>query len=439
MPINQLNNGDSGLIARTIINELVASVQGGSITGSFTGSFVGDGSGLTNVPSPFLLNQTDNISTVKNYENIINHGDLLIPLNCTFIIEENAQYLILGELINNGNIIVSGSLIANQGITGPGSIEGPGTILNNDIIVTFDKANQPYGFPQLDGDGNLTLTGSFATTGPNSFDGNQTITGSIDMTGNITFTEPGTFISQTSISSSIYISALNGGLLQLNRDGGEGDIIMLNGGNKVVINGNMITTGSVDITGSLTVNGSTAVRPYKVYTALVSQTGTSHLTSITSGTLTVGTTYQITSYQTGDDFTNVGAPNNNTGTYFVATGGDYDTPVTPNVWTEGSELTSDDGAPTVNILENTLGNNVNPYYLYSATGIYSINSNVGSPFVVGKTALFIGSVGDDYASPSYGFLRINSGDILTILTQGASSTNANDMLLNTSIEIRVYN
>jgi len=85
MPINQLNNGDSGLIARTIINELVASVQGGSITGSFTGSFVGDGSGLTNVPAPFLLNQTDNISTVKNYENIINHGDLLIPLNCTFI------------------------------------------------------------------------------------------------------------------------------------------------------------------------------------------------------------------------------------------------------------------------------------------------------------------------------------------------------------------
>ena len=178
MSINQLNNGDSGLIARTIINELVASVQGGSITGSFTGSFVGDGSGLTNVPSSFLLNQTDNISIIKNHENITNHGDLLIPLNCTFIIEEDAQYLILGELINNGTVIVSGNLIANQGITGPGSVIGPGTVLNNNTILTFDKANQAYGFPQLNNTGYSYL--GFISGSPNLLSNYSTEATSLD-------------------------------------------------------------------------------------------------------------------------------------------------------------------------------------------------------------------------------------------------------------------
>ena len=66
-------------------------------------------------------------------------------------------------------------------------------------IITLDKADQPYGFPQLDGSGSLQATGSlfgtssytinsetlngtgsgvFATTGSNTFIGTQTITGS---------------------------------------------------------------------------------------------------------------------------------------------------------------------------------------------------------------------------------------------------------------------
>jgi hypothetical protein len=53
--------------------------------------------------------------------------------------------------------------------------------------------------------------------------------------------------------------------------------------------------------------------------------------SQTSGTLTVGVHYQITNYQTGDDFTNVGGANVS-GSSFVAT----DT--TPTVWTNGSAV-----------------------------------------------------------------------------------------------------
>ena len=139
---------------------------------------IGDGSELTNTPYPFLQNQTDNISNVKNYENITNHGNLLIPLNCTFIIEEDAQYLILGELINNGTVIVSGSLIVNQGITGPGSVVGPGTVLNNNTIVTFDKANQAYGFPQLNNTGYSYL--GFISGSPNLLSNYSTVATSLD-------------------------------------------------------------------------------------------------------------------------------------------------------------------------------------------------------------------------------------------------------------------
>lgn len=121
-----------------------------------SGSLIVNGIDIINgniVEIPFLNNQTDDVNIIKNYQNIINHGDLLVKLNDTLIIEEGAQYLILGQLINNGTVVVSGSLIANQGITGPGSIGGPGTILNNTTIVTYDKANQAYGFPQLNANG----------------------------------------------------------------------------------------------------------------------------------------------------------------------------------------------------------------------------------------------------------------------------------------------
>ena len=54
----------------------------------------------------------------------------------------------------------------------------------------------------------------------------------------------------------------------------------------------------------------------------------------TSGTLTVGETYQIVSFVAGDSFTSVGASANTTGTVFTATG------TTPSAWTNGSVLSA---------------------------------------------------------------------------------------------------
>ena len=60
---------------------------------------------------------------------------------------------------------------------------------------------------------------------------------------------------------------------------------------------------------------------YKVYTALVTQSGDSQPNGIGVGDLTIGVSYQIVDNAgSGWDFTNVGAPNNDLGTYFVATG-----------------------------------------------------------------------------------------------------------------------
>ena len=73
--------------------------------------------------------------------------------------------------------------------------------------------------------------------------------GSSTVPGNITFPS-GSFISSTNISGNIYISALNDGILHLNDDGGEGDVWMLNGQNKLRIEGDAIITGSLHQSGT---------------------------------------------------------------------------------------------------------------------------------------------------------------------------------------------
>jgi hypothetical protein len=188
------------------------------------------------------------------------------------------------------------------------------------------------------------------------------------------------------------------------------------------------------LTGSLSVNGTdiTGNAPYKVYTALLTQSGGDdpQFASSNTGTLIIGVTYLIND-NLGGDFTNVGAPNNNNGTYFVATG------TTPNAWGGGgSTLTYNTGAPVVTVLENTIGN---IWFEYGGVGYYTVWTSPESLFPVGKTVCFLGSVGDDPASASYGFLRLGGADSCRILTQDFSNINANDQLLNTPIEIRVYN
>ena len=179
------------------------------------------------------------------------------------------------------------------------------------------------------------------------------------------------------------------------------------------------------------------VAPYKVYTALVTQSGESEFLGVNTGDLTIGISYQIIENDgTGWDFTNVGAPNNNIGTWFVATG------ITPNSWgtNEGGDfgtLQYNIGAPTVTVLQNTIGN---IWFTYNSVGYYYINSD--NLFTLYKTV----SLNDQtrcYSLSNSEFYNLiiqpDGPSLMQMFTKDDDNVDVNGMLLVKPIEIRVYN
>jgi hypothetical protein len=185
------------------------------------------------------------------------------------------------------------------------------------------------------------------------------------------------------------------------------------------------------INGNLNITGTTNIKPYKVYTALLTQSGGDNIEGITGTPLTIGRTYRITAGgpPAGNwDFTNVGAPNNDFDTYFVATG------TTPNSWGVNITLGYNTGAPVVTVLENTIGN---IWWTFNDVGSYSVNSNV--LFTSNKTTLNINLMGDDLSAEGVCLGAINTNSELTITTGNATTQSDNVLYWSTPIEIRVYN
>jgi hypothetical protein len=170
--------------------------------------------------------------------------------------------------------------------------------------------------------------------------------------------------------------------------------------------------------------------PYQVYTALLTQSGGDDPLSIDSGLLTIGVTYMINNPSVESDFTNVGAPNNDSGTYFVATG------TTPNGWgTDTSILLYNNGAPVVTVLENTIGN---IWFTFNSDGQYAVNSN--GLFTTNKTFVIIGSAAESALNFAYVTVVPSTDSMMTIDSVNTSAlAPLNDELFNTSFEIRIYN
>ena len=197
-------------------------------------------------------------------------------------------------------------------------------------------------------------------------------------------------------------------------------------------------TGDLTINGNFTITGTTNTRPYKVYTALLTQSGGDSDAGLIDNGIVVGVTYRITPYgnEIGVDFTNIGAPNNNAGTYFVATG------ITPNSWgintNDSWVLQYNSGAPVVTVLENTIGN---VYWLYDVEGYYTGNltngfignlffSNSRMVFYSGNLLIGLGVI-DIYKNDD------NQIGLDTFIAASGFATNG--ALINTPIEIRIYN
>lgn len=177
---------------------------------------------------------------------------------------------------------------------------------------------------------------------------------------------------------------------------------------------------------------------YKVFTALLTQEGESNIIPITSESavdLIIGTTYTINNVDNDPgDFTNVGAPNNEIGTSFVATG------TTPNSWRK-TELIYDQGAPTAIVLENTIGN---VWFTFGPDdGIYSMFTSSTFPenILYGTIGQYSGNIdGQGTLRNSIFSLDYANIRIQTQSTEDGTTWNfQNNLLYNTPIEIKVYN
>ena len=92
------------------------------VTGTVSGSLYNEA---------FSKNRTtpESVNIVKQYQSIFNPTNLLIQLNDIFIVEDSAEYYVLGDLINSGSLIVSGTVLIDGALTSIGAITGPGIIL----------------------------------------------------------------------------------------------------------------------------------------------------------------------------------------------------------------------------------------------------------------------------------------------------------------------
>jgi hypothetical protein len=168
---------------------------------------------------------------------------------------------------------------------------------------------------------------------------------------------------------------------------------------------------------------------YKVFTALLTQSGGSQINSQTQGAnITQGVTYLIIANSENADLTVFGAPNSNVGTYFVCT-------TSGTLPMQGTiELQYNTGAPVATVLENTIGN---VYWIYVSEGIY-----VGFVPNIAEQKQVVFSPTSAYKTNSYdSYVRIsnNSIDGQVEISTTDGTMGINDTIVDFPIEIRVYN
>lgn len=177
-------------------------------------------------------------------------------------------------------------------------------------------------------------------------------------------------------------------------------------------------------------------RPYKVFTALLTQSGGDNLLELVDGdSVTKGVTYLIDAAGQDTDFSNVGGPKYEgiplNGTYFIAT-----TDEIPNNY-GGAVLIYNTGAPVVTVLENTIGN---IWFSYVDEGRYDINSSL--LFTRNKTTVLNGGGQDngDISNPGVVYSLYSDENSIYIWTfqNGSPILQRNNVLINTMLEIRVY-
>jgi hypothetical protein len=183
----------------------------------------------------------------------------------------------------------------------------------------------------------------------------------------------------------------------------------------------------VGVQGGVTkkVSDSLFTRPYKVYTALVTQIDSVQ----TEVPLVIGNTYVIYELLGSDDFSNIGFVSLNVP--FIATGTG---PISWLNWTEVHNITH--AEPTAIVLENALGTDV--VYSYIGSGSYRM-ACVG--FGTNTQKVFTtGHIDDTNEARIIDFSVSDEGSILLLTRHftGGTFATKDGLLYQTPIEIRVY-
>jgi hypothetical protein len=179
---------------------------------------------------------------------------------------------------------------------------------------------------------------------------------------------------------------------------------------------------------------SDSVQPYKVFTALLTQSGGDDPQTQSSGSVQKGVTYFVDGGTIGlTDFSNVGGEfqTSDTGSYyFIAT-----IDGTPNEY-GGATADYNGGAPVATVLENTIGN---VWFEFDDGGIYDIRS--GSLFIDKKTGIIMAAPYDTLNPGTLGLYKttIESEDLIRLRVFNVLEAPKNGYLNYTFVEIKVYN
>jgi hypothetical protein len=189
-----------------------------------------------------------------------------------------------------------------------------------------------------------------------------------------------------------------------------------------------------DASGTIALTTDIPTPTYKVYTALLTQSGGDNELFIedflTVGTQNIikGVSYYIDVNAENVDFSSIGAPSNAEGTNFIATADKLNSDFPDVTWA----LRYNTGAPVATVLENTIGN---IYFQYASPGLYACKSL--SLFTEDKTTIDM----DAYCQNGNPAANLIYRDLDTsIFIIGTYKSEFNDgYLSNNRLEIKVYN
>lgn len=168
---------------------------------------------------------------------------------------------------------------------------------------------------------------------------------------------------------------------------------------------------------------------YKVYTALLTQSGGDSPSEEYAGDeIYAGITYYIFTNDDNFDLVQYGAPNSNVGTYFVCNQ-NANLPSDINI-----QLNYNEGAPVVTVLENTIGS---IGFSYSDLGVYKLHNST----LTNESELYFNIQSQEISSLGCAWNDEDGSGafILSSIITDIGTVRSNDLLSNTSFEIRVYN